>query len=256
MRAIFLLLATLGLGACGEQATKTTPEKPQPAIAPASAAPPVAKPALAVVPLAAHALQTVQVGNAALRFDPASNVQVDTIQGRFLQITAPDSLPRLLFRTSRRDTVWTELLLEMPDNLTQGAFITQSNIAFSLDNLDQRGQPELVVTVNQSDVGGNAGREDWSWINIIDLTPRQPLLLLSAGTAAQSEAYPQYSEMHGNHLSPSEIRTGCSRRISRRQHEILIGPIKTQGDNPECSLAALTPGRYRYQGGQLLWVGK
>lgn len=255
MRTYFLLLASLGLSACGEQTATVAAEKPRPttALAPAT---PAARPALAVAPVAAHALKTARVGNAALRFYSAGNVQVDTIQGRFLQITAPDSMPRLLFRTSRRDTVWTELLLERPDDLTQGAYITQSEIAFSLDNLDQRGQPELVVTVSQSDVGGNAGREDWNWINIIDLTPRQPLLLLSAGTAAQSEAYPQYSEMHGTHLSPSEIQTGCSRRISRRQHEILIGPIKTQGNTPECSLEALTPGRYRYQGGQLVWVGK
>jgi hypothetical protein len=255
MRAIFLLLATLGLSACGEQATTTTTEKPQPAANTPAPATPVPTTSAAQPTLAAHLLQTVQVGQAALRFDPASNVQVDTIQGRFLQITALDSLPRLLFRTSRRDTVWTELLLEMPNELDQGSVATQSTIAFRLDNLDQQGQPELFVTVNQSDVGGNAGREDWSWINIIDLT-HKPLLLLSAGTAAQSEAYPQYSEMHGTHLSPAEIGQGCSRRISLRQHEVLVGPIKTKGDNPECTLTTLTPGRYRYQGGRLAWVGK
>lgn len=255
MRAIFLLLASLGLGACGEQSPATTTEKAQPAVAspPATTA---AKPALAVAPIAAHLLETVQVGNAALRFSPASNVQVDTIQGRFLQITAPDSLPRLLFRTSRHDTVWTELLLEMPNDLNRGADITQSTIAFRLDNLDQQGQPELVVTVSQSDVGGNAGREDWRWVNIIDLTPRQPLLLLSAGTADESEAYDGYQALHGIAMDPSERASGCSRRISVRRHEVLIGPIKTKGDNPECALTALTPGRYRYQGGRLEWIGK
>ena len=144
----------------------------------------------------------------------------------------------------------------MPNDLTQGALITQSTIAFSLDNLDQQGQPELVVTVSQSDVGGNAGRDDWRWVNIIDLTPRQPLLLLSAGTAAESEAYGGYQALHGKTLNPSESVSGCSRRISVRQHEVLVGPIKTKGDNPDCSLTALTPGRYRYQGGQLVWVGK
>lgn len=254
MRAIFLLLASLGLVACGEQAITTTTEKALPAAVSAPATP-AAKPAPAAAPLAAHFLKTVRVGSAALRFDPASNVQVDTIQGRFLQITAPDSLPRLLFRTSRRDTVWTELLLEMPGELDQGGDITQSTIAFSLDNLDRQGQPELLVTVSQSDVGGNAGREDWKWINIIDLT-HKPLLLLSAGTDAESEAYPQYAEMHGTPIDPSEIVSGCSRRISLRRHEVLIGPIKTKGDNPECLLAALMPGRYRYQSGQLVWVGK
>jgi hypothetical protein len=198
----------------------------------------------------------VRVSNAALRFDPASNVQVDTIQGRFLQITAPDSLPRLLFRTSRRDTVWTELLLEMPDGLDRDGATTESTIAFRLDNLDQRGQPELFVTVSQSDVGGNAGREDWRWVNIIDLTPRQPLLLLSAGTADEMEAYGGYQALHGKAMDPSESESGCRRRISVRQHEVLVGPIKTMGDNPECALKALTPGRYRYQGGQLGWVGK
>jgi hypothetical protein len=254
MRATLLLLASLALSACNEQADTTATEKAQPAAVSAPATL-VVKPGLAAAPLAAHLLQTVRVGNAALRFDPASNVQVDTIQGRFLQITAPDSLPRLLFRTSQRDTVWTELLLEMPDELDLGGDITQSTIAFSLDNLDQQGQPELFVTVSQSDVGGNAGREDWRWINIIDLTAK-PLLLLSAGTAAESEAYPQYAEMHGTPIDPREMVSGCSRRISLRRHEVLIGPIKTKGDNPECSLAALKPGRYRYQGGQLVWVGK
>ncbi|QKG58028.1 hypothetical protein GKZ68_16215 [Hymenobacter sp. BRD128] len=254
MRAIFLLLASLGLAACGEQATTTTTEKarPAPALMPAT---PAAQPTLAAVPLGAHFLQTMRVGSTALRFDPASNVQVDTIQGRFLQITAPDSLPRLLFRTSRRDTVWTELLLEMPDNLNQGGDITQSTITFSLDNLDQQGQPELFVTVSQSDVGGNAGREDWRWINIIDLT-HKPLLLLSAGTAAESEAYPQYAAMHGSPIEAGEGVSGCSRRISLRRHEVLIGPIKTKGDTPECPLTALAPGRYRYQSGRLAWVGK
>jgi hypothetical protein len=250
MRATFLLLATLGLSACGEQAATTTTEKPLPAVA-ASAA----KPTLAVASVATHPLATVQVGNAALRFDPASHVQVDTIQGRFLQITAPDSLPRLLFRTSRRDTVWTELLLEMPDELDQGGITTESTIAFRLDNLDQQGQPELFVTVSQSDVGGNAGREDWRWINIIDLS-HKPLLLLSAGTAAESEAYTQYEKQLGTPIDPAESVTGCSRRISLRQHEVLVGPIKTKGDNVECPLTALTPGRYRYQGGRLAWVGK
>jgi hypothetical protein len=250
MRAALLLLASLGLSACGEQASTTTTEKSQPAAA-ASAA----KPALAATLLGAHLLNTVQVGSAALRFDPASKVQVDTIQGRFLQITAPDSLPRLLFRTSRRDTVWTELLLEMPDELDQGADITQSTIAFSLNNLDQQGQPELFVTVSQSDVGGNAGREDWRWINIIDLS-HSPLLLLSAGTAAESEAYAQYAEQQGTPSDVTESVEGCSRRISLRGHEVLIGPIKTKGDNPDCPLTALTPGRYRYQGGRLAWVGK
>jgi len=254
MRTIFLLLTSLGLGACGEQATTTATEKPHPAIAPALATP-VAETARAVVPLAAHLLQTVRVGNAALRFGLISNVQVDTIQGRFLQITAPDSLPRLLFRTSRRDTVWTELLLEMPDGLDGGGAITQSTIAFRLDNLDQQGQPELFVTVSQSDVGGNAGREDWRWINVIDLT-HKPLLLLSAGTAAESEAYTQYEEQHGTPVRPAESVDGCSRRISLQRHEVLIGPIKTKGDNPDCLLTALTPGRYRYQGGGLVWVGK
>jgi hypothetical protein len=250
MRAAFLLLASLGLSACGEQASMTTTEKSQPA-----AVAPVAKPALAATSLGAHLLNTVQVGSAALRFDPASKVQVDTIQGRFLQITAPDSLPRLLFRTSRRDTVWTELLLEMPNELDQGGAITQSAIAFSLNNLDQQGQPELFVTVSQSDVGGNAGREDWRWINIIDLS-HKPLLLLSASTASESEAYAQYAEQQGTPSDATENVEGCSRRISLRQHEVLIGPIKTKGDNPNCPLTALTPGRYRYQGGRLAWVGK
>ena len=268
-----LLLGSLLLAACGEQAGTTETRQPRQApagpagVAPGAGAPYPGEISLGKTPryvpgdsLGPCWLPLRQIGTAellGLLHDADQILRADTVFGQFLKLQLSgvgDVSPKLLYRENRHDTVWT--VLDIGLEHLPGSQIEQ----FRLDtiNLDRQGRPEVLVTLEmgeQGSGGGSSGRSS----TMFDVTAgRAPLLLLQALTGEFERNSIAYAAMHGTTIDEADANTGCKRSIRLRRHEILVGPLETVGRTPpqECTLTHLRAGRYRYQNGRVFRVGK
>lgn len=184
-------------------------------------------------------LEVSRIGAAQLRIQPAPSYEsIDTIADRFLTIKPSGETLRIFYRTSRQDTVWTEL-----DGLfnrhEHGGSMTYVEIQQA--NLDGQGRPEVLIHFS-SEIRGSGGGTDYASDYLLDITSSPPQLLLQASTGYIDESFGEESD-------------GYERSIKLQGREVLVGPIKTVGRNPEPTLRAnltqLLAGRYRYQNGKV-----
>lgn len=174
---------------------------------------------------------------------------VDTISAQFL--LARGDRPILYYRPTLQDTVWSALDLSFGDGYEQVAVdITESN-------LDGRGKSELLLTLSSASYGSGSGTR-YCYSYVLDVTLREPLLLLQAKISEVIERFPAYAAMHDITLDPEEIEVGCERTLKLRKQEIVVGPIETVGKNEsnECTITKIPTGCYRYQRGKVFRVGK
>lgn len=202
-------------------------------------------------------LEVSRVGTAQLRTELAEEyTTADTIAGRFLVIKSLSDTPRLLYRASRHDTVWTELdgLLNHYEHADQ-----QFDVQVRQANLDGQGRPEVLVHFYSAGYGSGGGTT-YASDYVLDITNSPPQLLLQANTHFISEAFPGYAAMHGDTLEADQIEVGYERSLKLQGHELLLSPIKAKGRDPEPSwreeLTQLPAGRYRYQHGKMLRIKK
>ena len=242
-----------------------TPATVQPVVAPDSAAPvrPAADRSEQLELLAIgdsigpRPLDTSRVGTTQLRNELAEEgTTADTIAGRFLVVKPIPGTPRLLYRASRRDTVWTELdgLLDYYEHGDQ-----TPDIQIRQANLDGQGRPEVLVHF-YSAIYGSGGGSTYASDYVLDITNSPPQLLLQASTRYIQEAFPAYAAMHGEPLEADQVEEGYERTVKLQGREVLVGPIKAEGRDPEPSdreeLTQLPAGRYRYQNGRVFRVRK
>ena len=202
-------------------------------------------------------LETSRVGTAELLTEFAEEgATADTIAGRFLVVKPISETPRLLYRASRNDTVWTELdgLLNRYDHGDQ-----QSDVEIRQANLDGQGRPEALIHF-YSAIYGSGGGTTYASDYVLDITSTPPQLLLQASTRYIQEAFPAYAAMHGEPLKEGEVEEGYERSVKLKGRDVLLGPIQAEGLAPEPSdreqLTQLPAGRYRYQSGKVFRVGK
>lgn len=202
-------------------------------------------------------LEASRVGTAQLRAELAEEyTTADTIAGRFLVVKPLSETPRLFYRTSQHDTVWTEL-----DGLLRryGHGDQQKDVQIQQANLDGRGRPEVHVHFYSASYGSGGGTT-YASDYILDITNSPPQLLLQASTRFIMEAFPAYAAMHGEPLEADQMEEGYKRTVKLQGREVLLSPIKAEGRDPEPSdcgqLTQLPAGRYRYQRGKVFRVGK
>lgn len=200
-------------------------------------------------------LETSKVGASEVWLFADEFNNVDTLSAHFLSLCTIGELPRLLYRATPSDTVWTDLGIEFGKyNVDPG----HAGLTIDETNLDGKGRKEVLVSYGSATYGSGSGTR-WSSIYIVDLTPREPLLLLQAFTSEIDEAFPAYAAMHGDTLDPEDIETGFERTIKLQRREIIVGRIDTLGRPDEGSIPRLTQlpaGRYHYQNGKVFRVGK
>lgn len=202
-------------------------------------------------------LETSRVGTAQLRAELVEEyTTADTIAGRFLVVKYITDTPRLLYRASRHDTVWTELdgLL---DHYEHGEQIPDVQIRQA--NLDGQGRPEVLVHF-YSAIYGSGGGTTYASDYVLDISSSPPQLLLQASTRFIMEAFPAYAAFHGDTLDDDQVEIGYERNMKLQDHEVLVGPIEAEGRDPELNwrkeLTQLPTGRYRYQNGRVFRVRK
>ncbi|WP_198075095.1 hypothetical protein [Hymenobacter negativus] len=200
-------------------------------------------------------MEASRVGTAQLRAELAEEyTTADTITGRFLVVKPLSETPRVLYRASQRDTVWTELdgLLNRYEHGDQ-----QLGVEIRQANLDGQGRPEMLIHF-YSAIYGSGGGTTYASDYVIDISSSPPQLLLQANTRYIDEAFPAYAAMHGEPLKAGEAEQGYERSIKLQGRELLVGPIEAIGLNPELgdrkALTQLPAGRYRYQRGQVLRI--
>lgn len=196
------------------------------------------------------------VGPTQLRAELADEpLAADTVAGRFLIIKARDT-PRLLYRTRKSDTIWTELD-RLFERYEHGE--TLPTVEVRQANLDGQGQPEVLVSFNSASYGSGGGLVSTSHY-LLDVTRYPPLLLLQACTGAVDETFGAYAAMHGDTLDPdAELYNGYERTVKLRPREVVLGPIKlrgrAEGQTPaDAGMTPLPTGRYRYQQGHMYRV--
>jgi hypothetical protein len=253
----------LGCVACQpqEQVLREATSLPRLASPTRVAAPPLpAKPAAKLELLAIgdsigpRPVEVSEVGELALRIDArADGVSADTINKHFLVLDELGDAPRLLYRANAADTVWLELALFA--NYESGS--EQTHVAIQETDLDGRGRPEALITYSSASYGSGGG-SSYASTYLLDVTPRTPLLLVQGQTSQRFEWFGAYATMHGIDLDPQEANTGYDRRVTLSHHELVLGPVKTYGNNQkqESPLTKLGAGHYRYQQGRMYRIRK
>lgn len=200
-------------------------------------------------------LEASRVGTAQLRAELAEEqTTADTIAGRFLVVKSLSETPRILYRASQHDTVWTELdgLLDHYEHGDQ-----QADVQIRQMNLDGKGRPEVLINF-YSAIYGSGGGSTYASDYVFDISSSPPQLLLQASTRFIMEAFPAYAAMHGDTLEADQVEEGFKRSIKLQGHQVLVSPIKAEGRDPESSwreeLTQLPAGRYRYQSGRMFRV--
>jgi hypothetical protein len=163
--------------------------------------------------------------------------------------------PRLFYQVVAHDSIWTEIGLALPDvELTWG--MESGGTELDTVNLDGRGAPELVLRFHPAAYGSGGGTA-WDHVSVLDVSST-PMLIFRALLAAEDEAFGGYAMMHGYKIPPGEQYTGCKRSFKVHRRELVLGPVRTIGNTKtrDCTLTNLAAGRYRYQNGRVLLVGK
>lgn len=197
------------------------------------------------------------------RYSARSEVRVDTLLQNFVQVRAYAEAPRLLYRASPTARQWREVSLDFPD-LYDGQ-LRDAVLTLDTANLDHRGAPELLINIRWSRYGNRLG-SSYRRAVVLDVT-RTPLLLLNALVEEGDEVFGRndidfnrpYSELAAGlrrHDWTQEKYAGCTRSIKLKR-DIELGPIRHIGSNDNCyEMTPLPAGRYRYQNGKVLRVGK
>jgi hypothetical protein len=162
------------------------------------------------------------------------------------------SKPTLLYRKNQSDSVWTVINLILPDyanHETRGKLDWERDgfrwidiIKIDTLNLDHQGEPEVLISIFR-DCCGNMVHTEYIAINLIDVNEAPKLLLT---------ALIETSDNGGG------SETSYVRRKVILKNDLLVGKIFTNRleFGWERLLTPLKPGRYRYQGGHLVWVGR
>lgn len=193
------------------------------------------------------------VGTATIKQKAADGARLDTLLGgRCLRVWSSDPevrCPYLLFRVSLQDTLWQRFYFE--DAILYGG----DNCMLEVSTFDWDGRPprEIRIDATSGQHGGGGGGSDYESVYIFSpgRAPRQLLKLKTADTD-------QMAGMGLEKVPLNERYTGCTRTVTVRGHEVVVGPIKTIGNfnRNDCPLTQLPAGRYRYQGGRVFRVGK
>ncbi|SFQ66867.1 hypothetical protein [Hymenobacter arizonensis] len=189
-----------------------------------------------------------------LRPDPSIGLLVDTLLGGFMQVREVGAAPRLFYKTNLRAAQWMEMDLALPE--FDGDDWTGATLTLDTANLDRRGAPEVLVTVDNSHYGSGGGRR-WAYKCVVDVT-KAPIRLLGALAEIEDENFGRDNdEPDGRTHDPDyERTTGWVRRIELKR-DIVVGEAEGLGrDNGDNDLTKLAAGRYRYQGGRVFRVGK
>ncbi|WP_157886754.1 hypothetical protein [Hymenobacter sp. PAMC 26628] len=194
-----------------------------------------------------------QVDLLGMRAAPESGMKIDTLLGRFLEVREVEQAPRLFYKSSSVSNTWIEIDMALPE--LDGDHWRSGNVNISLDtaNLDSQGGPEILVTAETYSMGSGSGGR-WVYKAVLDIS-NKPILLLRGWTEVEDERHGEGSE--GTLVD--ELDVICGREVVMRNHEIVVGPIKKVGkpDSTTCAtLTALPLGRYRYQNGKVMRVGK
>lgn len=163
--------------------------------------------------------------------------------------------PRLFYQVVAHDSIWTEIDLALPDvDITWG--MESGSTELDTVNLDRRGAAELVLRFRPAAYGSGGGTA-WDHVSVLDVSST-PMLIFRALLAAEDEAFGGYAAMHGFKMAPGEQYTGCKRSFKVLRRELVLGPVRTIGNmkSRDCTLTNLSAGRYRYQKGKVLRVGK
>ncbi|MBH8558002.1 hypothetical protein [Hymenobacter negativus] len=161
--------------------------------------------------------------------------------------------PTLLYRKNQTDTVWVSIPLVLPDYASHFNFGTLNwddddigDLEVDTCNLDHRGEAEVLVTIRQSHYGSGGGQSRTA-VNLIDVSGKPRLLLVALVEAGDS--------WHGPGDSQESGSSDAHRRIGLKR-ELLVSRIVADQYGSPSLLTPLKPGRYRYQGGRLVWVGR
>ena len=162
--------------------------------------------------------------------------------------------PVLLYRKTPADSVWTAIDLVLPDYAShevRGPLSWENEGYRKMDifridtfNLDQRGEPEVLVGVIM-DCCGNTSHTEWAAVNLIDVNGA-PKLLLSALIETRDVGY----------SSDGGFSIQYETRNVKMNSEVVVGRIVTNRYGSKSLLTLLKSGRYRYRDGHLVWVGK
>ncbi|MCI1186764.1 hypothetical protein MON38_04990 [Hymenobacter sp. DH14] len=169
--------------------------------------------------------------------------------------------PRLFHRVASGGAEWMEIDLSLVASDTEDApqwGAESGDHSIDTVNLDGRGAAELVLRLHPASYGTGSGTA-WDQVSVLDVTSTPtPTLIFQALLAAEDEALGGYAMMHGYKIEPGEQFTGCKRSFRVQHRELLLGPVKTIGNTKpgDCTLTKLSAGRYRYQHGKVLRVGK
>ncbi|TLM94088.1 hypothetical protein [Hymenobacter jeollabukensis] len=180
-------------------------------------------------------------------------MQVDTLLGRFLQVREVDQAPRLFYQPTPGSSVWTEVQLALPE-WDDNSWWRNGNGTVVLDtlNLDGRGAPEVLATVETYHMGSGSGSR-WVYQAVLDVSAK-PVLLLRGLTEIEEETHGPGAEG----TPADELVVSCERKMALRNHEVVVGATYTVGkpDSVTCAILTKLPaGRYRYQHGNIVRVG-
>ncbi|MGI4870540.1 MAG: hypothetical protein ACRYFX_05100 [Janthinobacterium lividum] len=179
----------------------------------------------------------------------------------------------LLYRKRYSDTVFCRIEFERPPNPYQNG---GGNISLLYQDLNCDGSPEVLVGFWRN--GGGTMRQDWVGINLIDVGGR-PRLLLSAiienegggwtpdPDNPENELFVTYGWERSVKLGGVDIRVlleGSDTPVVEAAQDLggvsylEIGRLRyhSQDKPSKTEMTPLTPGRYQYHDGHLVWVGK
>jgi hypothetical protein len=195
------------------------------------------------------ALPWQEVDLAGFRADSKTELKADTLLDRLVRVTEGGAVPRLFYRPRARHSAWVEVGLPLPGNEDW----TFADLDVASADLDQRGAPEVLVTMGNG-VYGSGGGSHWTYQCVLDLSATPPLLLLQATVEQEYENFGRDNTQPDGHTrDPNYERyTGWQRTIKLSRGTIEVGPIDSLGrSNEPCTLTRLPAGRYRYQSGRV-----
>lgn len=120
-----------------------------------------------------YPLHVTPIGGTTLREGLDDYTLVDTLHQQFLALYPAGEMPRLLYRSQPRDTLWLELALPLREESSGG----RDRFTVRHVYLDGRDRPQVLITFESSSNGISSGTQ-WRSQYLLDLTPRKPLLLL------------------------------------------------------------------------------
>ena len=171
------------------------------------------------------------------------------LNGRGLQVDEPGAnCSRFYYRPTTTDTVWHDIPLRY-ELLPCGG----SGCGFEVRTFEWDGRPPLAlwVTLSGRDTAPSTSVRCTA-VEIVSVARDEPRALLEVIT---EHALTCNGELRGYAFEPAEQyqRSGC--RIAQRGREMVLGPIRTQGNyEPEegAPRMQLPAGRYQYQRGRVV----